>query len=317
MTEAELIARIRRLFPRAGDDAAVVGGQVVTSDMLVESVDFTRDTPLRSLARKSLAVNLSDLAAMGAVPSWAVVAIAAPEWVDVAVLLDELAAASAELRIEIVGGDLSASERLVVAVTAAGDAKQPILRGGARAGERLYVSRPLGGPPAGLFFLQNGWRPGPGLASVIAPDVAATGYAQREFALAAIRRQLEPEPETELGIRLVGTASACIDISDGLSTDLHHLCAASGVGAVIARERIPVFPGLLGEGTSMGIDVAHAVLHGGEEYALLFTSRLRESELSERAGRPVYAIGRVTGEPGILLDGAPLAPRGWDHFAGR
>ena len=91
MSEAELIARIRELFPRTGDDAAVVGDQVITNDMLVEDVDFTRDTPLRFIARKSIAVNLSDLAAMGARPQYALVAIGAPEWVDVKQLIEEIA----------------------------------------------------------------------------------------------------------------------------------------------------------------------------------------------------------------------------------
>src|SRR5206468_4854677 len=94
MSEADLIARIRELFPRAGDDAAIVGDQVITNDMLIEDVDFKRDVPLRLIARKSLAVNLSDLAAMGAKPQYALMAIGAPEWVDTAALLDESATAA-------------------------------------------------------------------------------------------------------------------------------------------------------------------------------------------------------------------------------
>lgn len=308
MSEAELIARIRKLFPRSGDDAAVIGDQVITNDMLVEGVDFTRDTPLRSLARKSLAVNLSDLAAMGSKPRFALVAIAAPEWVDMPLLIDELAAAAAEYDIEIVGGDLSASSQLVLSITAIGEAEQPILRSGARPGDRVFVSRPLGGAGAGLFLLQHGWSAGgepPGDAS----------YSQREFAAAAIRSHLDPQPEVGLGLKLVGIATACIDVSDGLSTDLHHLCEASGAGAKIERARIPPFHGLTTEGLSLGIDIREVVLNGGEEYALLFTSSMRESELSARTGRPVYAIGRITREKDVLLDDAPFPPRGWDHFA--
>jgi thiamine-monophosphate kinase len=297
-SEAEIIARIAELFPRTGDDAAVVGDQVWTVDMLVEDVDFTRETPLRLIARKSLAVSLSDVAAMGARPRFALIACALPEWADANALLDAWSEAAREYDIEIVGGDLSAGEKLTISITALGETKQPILRSGARVGDRIYVSRPIGGSAAGLQLLQS------------KADLDAMPYSQREFAGSAIRRHLDPEPEIALGLKLGGIASACIDISDGLSTDLHHLCDASNAGADIARERIPVFPGLI----ESGLNVRDAVLHGGEEYALLFTSSLRESELSAKVGRPVYAIGRIVRERGVRLDGEPLAARGWDHF---
>jgi thiamine-monophosphate kinase len=296
-SEHEIVARLRELFPRAGDDAAVIGEQVITVDMLIEDVDFTRGVPLRFIARKSLAVNLSDLAAMGAQPRYAVVALGLPEWVDVEMLIEALAEAAREYGIEIVGGDLSRSEKLVISITAIGEVKEPLLRSGAKAGDRLYVSRPLGGAAAGLQFLGKPLDDMP--------------YALREFAQSAVQRQIDPEPEIELGLKLAGLATACIDISDGLSTDLDHLCEASNVGAEITHERIPVFPGLI----ESGLNVRDAVLNGGEEYALLFTSRLRESELSARVGRPVYAIGRIVEGRGVKLDGEPLEPRGWDHFA--
>jgi thiamine-monophosphate kinase len=295
--EREMVARLRELFPRAGDDAAVIGDQVITVDMLIEDVDFTQNVPLRFIARKSLAVNLSDLAAMGAQPRYAVVALGLPAWVNIDMLTDALAEAAREYGIEIVGGDLSRSDKLVLSITAIGEAKEPLLRSGAKAGDRIYVSRPLGGAAAGLAYLGKPLDDMP--------------YALREFAQSAVQRQIDPEPETELGLKLVGIATACIDVSDGLSTDLDHLCEASNVGAEITRERIPVFPGLI----ESGLNVRDAVLNGGEEYALLFTSRLRESELSTRVGRPVYAIGRIVEGSGVKLDGQPLPPRGWDHFA--
>ena len=302
MSEADLIRRIRELFPRAGDDAAVIGEQVITNDMLVEDVDFTQDVPLRLVARKSLAVNLSDLAAMGARPLYALVAIGSPDEAKTAALIEELAIAARERRIEIVGGDLSRAEKLFISITAIGEAKRPILRNGAKRGDRVYVSRPLGGSAAGLFFLQH--------------PPANDAYGARELVASAIRRHLDPEPEVELGLSLVGVATSCIDISDGLSTDLHHLCDASGAGAEIERARIPVFPDLQAHGAALGVNVRDAVLHGGEEYALLFTSPMRESELSAHTGRPVYAIGRIVEERGVRLDGQPLEARGWDHFAG-
>jgi thiamine-monophosphate kinase len=300
MSERDLITRIRELFPRAGDDAAVIGTQVITNDVLVENVDFTRDVPLPLVARKSLVVNLSDIAAMGARPQYALVAIGSPDETLVATLIEELAAAAREHDVEIVGGDLSRSERLFISITMIGEAAQPILRSGAKRGDRVYLSRPVGGSAAGLAFLKRGTE--------------GADYAEREFIESAKRRHLEPEAEVALGMKLAGIATSCIDVSDGLSADLHHLCDASNVGATIESERIPVFPDLQRLGPKLGINVRDAVLHGGEEYALLFTSSLRESEISTRTGRPVYAIGRITEERGVLIDGKPLEPRGFDHF---
>ena len=309
MKEADLVARARELFsPRIGDDAAVVDGQVLTTDMLVEDVDFSRATPLRFIARKSLAVNLSDLAAMGAAPEYALLALALPPWAleHAGEMLEAYAEAAKQYGIEIVGGDLSRAEKLTIAVTAIGRiVTRPLLRSGAKPGDRIYLSRPVGGSGTGF--------------AMIGKDVAA--YAQREFIESAMRRHLDPEPEIALGLALanIPEVTSCIDVSDGLSTDLHHLCEASGCGAEIEKERIPVFPDLPLYARALGINVRDVVVHGGEEYALLFTSSLRESDLCTRLGRPVYAIGRMTKEHGVLLkeDGIarPLEARGFDHFA--
>jgi thiamine-monophosphate kinase len=309
LNESQLVARMRELFSeRIGDDAAIVGDQVLTTDMLVEDVDFTRATPLRFVARKSLAVNLSDLAAMGAKPSIALLALALPPWAleNVDELLAAYAEGAKEYGIEIVGGDLSRAEKLTISVTAIGTIiNRPLLRGGAKAGDRLFLSRPIGGAAAGLALLAKN----------------AKAYAEREFIESAIRRQLDPEPEIALGLALtqIPEVTSCIDVSDGLSSDLHHLCEASNCGAEIEKERIPVFPDLLSHGAKLGIDVRNAVLNGGEEYALLFTASLAESQLSTRLRRPVYAIGRMTRAHGVVLKeyGAARAlPRGgFDHFA--
>lgn len=301
MSERDVIRRIRELFPRTGDDAAVIGTQVITNDVLVENVDFTRDVPLRLVARKSLTVNLSDIAAMGGRPQYAIVAIGSPDETLAATLIEELAVAAREQDVEIIGGDLSRAGEIFVSITIIGEAAHPILRSGARRGDRIYLSRPIGGSAAGLTLLQR--------------KTVSTSYAEREFIESAIRRHLEPEAEVALGMKLVGIATSCIDVSDGLSTDLHHLCDASNVGAAIERERIPVFPDLQRSRPQLGINVRDAVLHGGEEYALLFTSSMRESELSSRVGRPVYAIGRIVEERGVRIDGEPLPPSGFDHFA--
>lgn len=312
MNERDIVARVRELFSdRIGDDAAIVGDQVLTSDMLVEDVDFTRHTPLASIARKSLAVNLSDLAAMGATPSHALLALALPPWAQERIeeMLTAYAEASRRHRIEIVGGDLSRADKLVISIAAVGRiVSRPLLRSGAKPGERIYVSRPLGASAAGLQLLQT---TGTG---------SGRGYAEQELIDSVIRRHVDPEPEVALGIALaaIDEVSACIDISDGFSTDLHHLCDASGCGARIEKERIPAYPDLLTLAGRTGINLREAVLHGGEEYALLFTSSLRESEMSERVGRPVFAVGRITAAREVLLadDGVeqPFPAGGFDHF---
>jgi thiamine-monophosphate kinase len=308
MSERATIDRLRRLFPRIGDDAAIVGNQVITTDMLIEGVDFTRAIPLALIARKSLAVNLSDLAAMGARPSHAVVALATSDESDVEPFMSAIADAAKQHGIEIVGGDLSRAPQLIVSVAAIGIAERPLLRSGAKAGDRIYVSRPLGASAVGLALVQR-W------SSVEPPDTLP--FATRELAQSAIRRHVDPEPELQLGIALaaIREVTSCIDVSDGLSTDLHHLCAASGVGADIERGRIPVFQDLPAHAPALGVNVRDAVLHGGEEFALLFTSSLREGDLSTRAGRPVYNIGKIVEGRDVRLDGEVLEPRGWDHFA--
>ena len=326
MNEAQLVARVRELFStRIGDDAALVDGQVLTTDMLVEDVDFTRATPLRYIARKSLAVNLSDLAAMGAAPAYALLALALPSWALAGVdeMLVAYAGAAKEYGIEIVGGDFSRADKLTIAVTAIGRVvTRPLLRSGAKPGDRVYVSRPLGASAAGLFLLQS--SAGVNAAELLSGAQSSSprqAYVEREFIESAVRRHVDPEPELALGVALaaIPEITSCIDISDGLSSDLRHLCESSGCGATIERERIPVFPDLLSMGPRLGIRVREAVLHGGEEYALLFTSSLRESELSRQLGRPVYAIGRMTVSREIAVsdDGVaqPLEARGWDHFA--
>jgi len=303
MTEAALIERLRKHFPKAGDDAAIIGEQIVTTDMLVEDVDFTSVIPLRYIARKSLAVNLSDLAAMGATPTFCVVALGIPPHVDAEQLVDAMAEAGKHHQIEIVGGDLSRADKLVIAVTAFGHASRPLLRSTAKPGDRLYVSRPLGAAAAGLTLIQR-------YGSIEPP--AGLAYMNREVANAVIRRHIDPEPEVALGMQLalIPEITSCIDISDGLSSDLAHLCAESKCGAELEKARIPVFSEL----HLASVDVANCVLNGGEEYALLFTSSLREAELSSRLKRPVYSIGRMSREPGMRLDGVAIEAKGWDHF---
>jgi thiamine-monophosphate kinase len=323
MTEDEIVASLRSvLSSKIGDDAAVIGDQVITTDMLVEGVDFTADLPLRFVARKSLAVNLSDVAAMGARPTHAVAAVAVrrEDQPRLEAFFRALREAADEYGVEIVGGDLSSAALTIINITAVGRIEtRPLLRSGAKPGDRIYVSRTLGASAAGLSLLQRGWTVGE-RGDVKSPS-ASLSFELRELGASAIRRHIDPAAESDLGPLLASIAevTSCIDISDGLSTDLNRLCAASGCGALIERERLPIFPDLLGAAPQLGLRASELVLHGGEEYALLFTSSLRESEMSERVGRPVYAIGRIRREPGmtLMVDGieSELEPRGFDHFA--
>jgi thiamine-monophosphate kinase len=330
--EDAIVERIRRIFDEAaaivgiGDDAAVVaapGELVVTSDLLIEEIDFTFDAPAGLVGHKALAVNLSDLAAMGARPLWFTLDLGIPlRWQE---RLDELLHGMARLArrhgIALIGGDLSAAAQLTISITAIGTpaGARTLLRSGARPGDRLYVSRPLGGSAAGLALLTRGWRADGASAITATPQVGEFGYAQRELAAALVRQHLAPEPESALGQALATLdVTSCIDVSDGLSTDLHRICAASAAGATIEWERIPIFPDLLTVGRSLGVNVEEVVLHGGEELALLFTSPLLEYDLSQRLGRPVYLIGRITADPEVILQRGdatvPLGDFGFDHF---
>lgn len=331
-TEEELIEEIRTLFDRAdvpvgiGDDAAVFrvdGDVVVTTDMLVEEVDFTSDARYDLLAVKSLAANLSDLAAMGATPNVFLLSLAFPpeRSSDVRTFVRSLAEEARRSRVSLIGGDLSASAKFVVSIVAFGTPNgRLLLRSAARAGDRIFVSRPLGGSAAGLSLVGRGWKLDERMRAV-APVNLPTGYAELELAAAAMRHHLAPQAESSLGplLSTIDQVHACIDISDGLSTDLWRILKASAVGAEIEWERLPLFPHLETSGRKLGIDVESCALHGGEEYALLFTSTLRESELSAKLGRPVYAIGRVdaSGELALVRNGArvPLRAAGWDHFS--
>lgn len=329
--EAALIARFRDAFPPLekgvgiGDDAAVIpttSSTVITTDLFVEGVDFTREIPPGFVGAKSLSANLSDLAAMGSAPSYFVISIGIPPaGFDIDAMIAGMVEVAKRHQITLVGGDLSRADQLLISITALGSAGQrSLLRSDGKPGQAVYLSRPVGGAQAGFQLLRNGWRILPD-GSVVPPPGAAFSFTDRELAASAIRRHVSPEPEVDLGLRLAGIreVGACIDVSDGLSTDLDHLCRASGCGALIEKGRIPVFEGLAAAARTLGIDVASCVLHGGEEYALLFTSTLTESELSTRVKRPVYRIGRLTSGSEILLDdgGKTLAlkPGGFDHFS--
>lgn len=332
--EDELVERIRAAFPPAqvpvgiGDDAAVLdfsGRVIVTTDTLIEGIDFFADAPLELVGRKAMSANLSDLAAMGSRPCAFLLTLGAPaERLDaIDALLAGLASMASEYHVSLVGGDLTAAPSLMISITMLGkpSVTEPLLRSAAVPGDIVYVSRPLGGAAAGLELYRRGWRLD-ATAGAKAPGEQPVAFELRELVGALLRQHLAPLPETELGNALgaIGRIHACIDISDGFSTDLHRLCRASDVGAVVEWERIPIFPDLASYARALAVQIEDVTLHGGEEYALLFTSSLREYELSHLLGRSVYAVGRITKDRGVILERGdhmvPLGNHGYDHFSG-
>lgn len=267
--------------------------------MLVEGRHFTADADPRKLGHKALAVNLSDLAAMGAAPRWALLGIGLPSvderWLEA--FSAGLFALAGRFGVELVGGDTTRAEARVISIVALGEvpAGVALYRSGARAGDDIWVSGELGGAALALRH----------------PDIAE-----------AARRLHEPEPRIELGERLRGIAGAAIDLSDGLVGDLAHIAERSGVGALIHYERVPrarAFAAL--EAPVLERD---CVLSGGEDYELAFTAAPAEraaiEALARELGLPLTCIGAMrAGAPKVeVLDaaGRPMQYRGaFDHFS--
>lgn len=312
LSEGEVLARIFPRLPHAdaellgpGDDAAVIaapdGRFVVTTDMMIHGPDFRLawSTP-NDLGWKAAATNLSDVAAMGATPSALVVAIAAPPHTPISVIegiADGLRACCEALSpgCGVVGGDLSASDTLTLAVTAFGDlgGRAPVLRSGARPGDVVAIAGRLGAAAAGLELLFRH-----GVDEAGNPDAARAD----ELKLAhpeALNAQLRPEPPVLLGpVAALGGATAMLDVSDGLAIDAGRIARASGVG-------IDFDSSALGE----RIEVA---LGGGEDHGLLATF---PADVPLPTG--FRAIGVVTAKAGsILVDGAPHDQNGWDPYRG-
>ena len=294
-----------------GDDAALLAvpaGQTlaVSTDTLVSGVHFPKDTAPFDIGWKSLAVNLSDLAAMGATPAWATLALTLPDadaaWT--AAFVDGFAALAREFDLALVGGDTTQGP-LSITVTVHGFVPESLAlrRSGAKVGDAVFVTGTLGDAAAGLALLQ-----GPGVA----------GKAQ-EYLLARLNR---PTPRVAQGLLLRARAHACIDVSDGLVADLGHICHASAVGAEIDLALLPASPALL------GLVAAEACvplqLAGGDDYELCFSAApaIATELLNDlaRSGCAATRIGRIVAEPGVrvrAVDGSLVAsPRpGWEHFS--
>jgi thiamine-monophosphate kinase len=294
--ESRLIQRIRAQFQNSGvvlgigDDTAVLdipeGHSVLfCSDLVAEDSHFIRGLhPADSVGYKAVAVNVSDIGAMGGIPMHFVISLAAPgdldvEWVDG--FYSGVARACQEFNVTLVGGDSSTAKSVFIDVAMVGRVKSggAVRRSGAKPGDKIYVTGALGGSARGLQLLRRGIHDDP-----------------------AVQKHLFPQPRYEIGMAVASKAHAMIDVSDGLSTDLGHILEESKVSARIYRDKIPAASGA----------TVDEVLHGGEEYELLVTAS---------AKIPLIEIGEIIpstdGHQILLVDGAResvLTPKGWQHF---
>jgi thiamine-monophosphate kinase len=335
LTERELIARIRTPLPPApewllvgiGDDAAVVEPErnrveVLTVDALVEGVHFDRAfVPPDAIGHRALAVNLSDLAAMGAAPRLALLSMALPAALPLAdfdAIVAGFTALAGKYRLHLAGGNLTRSPGpLMIDVTVMGTVKrrQALTRAGAHPGDDLYVSGSVGTAAAGLALLRDG---------AATSDEARTPNAGR---LAS--SFLYPDPRLILGIHLARNraASACMDLSDGLADAARQIAEASGVGMTIDADALPIDPAARDVFEARGQDAAIEALRGGDDYELLIAVRPRTQRrltaAMQRSGVTLTRIGRCTAERTVLLRGAGVPstidagalPHGFQHFA--
>jgi thiamine-monophosphate kinase len=298
---AGLRARHPSVLLGVGDDAALLdGGLCATTDLLVEDVHFRRaTTSLGDLGWKALAVNVSDLAGMGAAPIAALVGLVVPDWLgaDAAEeLYAGLDACAAAYGLQVAGGDVSRGPVLTLAVTALGRAEQPLRRSGARPGDLLCVTGPLGGSRAGLVLLEA--------------DLPDTPHAG-----ALIDRHRRPQPRIDEGRQLSRVAHAMLDVSDGLASDAARLAEASRLTCRVDLDRVPAQDGVAAVAATFGKTAGWFAAAGGEDYELLAALAPEDVPL---AGLPLTVVGEVeAGLPGQVRftgAGAKDPPAGFDHL---
>ena len=326
--EFGLIRNIQRLSLRKsssaligiGDDAAALKVSssktlLVTTDMLLEEIHFDFSfTDFHSLGWKSAAANLSDIAAMGGVPRYCLTSIGIPDHISVEQIKDFYRGFHSLMKTHktvLVGGDTCRSgQGMVISVTVLGevDKKNLLSRAGAKPGDRVFVTGTLGDSAAGLEILKKRAKGQGGMVK---------GAEVRKL----IAKHLRPVPRAAEGrtIARSGCASAMIDISDGLSSDLAHICEQSGVGAEIHSDRIPISPALMKLSGGLTMPALFYALSGGEDYELLFTVPPRKTKRLQSLGIPVTEIGAVKrGKALMLVDDTgrknTLQATGYDHF---
>jgi thiamine-monophosphate kinase len=309
-----------------GDDAAVfrsTAGKetVITADLLVEDIDFRRTTtPPYLLGHKSLAVSLSDIAAMGARPLWSIMSIGVPEdvWQTdfVERLYDGVLDLANRYGVQLIGGDTSrTTENIVIDSIVAGEATagMSVLRSGASVGDQIFVTGSLGAAAAGLRLIERG-------AHLAEQNLADEDSQKLDHILL---RQLRPEPRVGWGIVLgeERLATSMIDLSDGLSSDLNRVCSASGVGALIDSSLLPIDERVIELCGRRALDPLQLALHGGEDFELLFTVKpANATRLPRRVdGVGIKCIGTIqSASEGVKISEGPraweLKPGGWKHF---
>ena len=337
--EFGLIGRIQKLAPRntpstvigIGDDAAALKLSasrilLATTDLLLEGVHFDLAyTRFSDLGWKSAAANLSDIAAMGGIPRFCLTALGIPPSVSVEQITEFFRGFNALLKnyhAALVGGDTCSSRRgLFVSVTALGEIEpgRIVTRTGAKPGDRIFVTGTLGDSAAGLELLKSGAR---SRESGVRSKNFKFEIRNPQSAIAnLIQRHLRPAPRVTWGRKLAlsGCASAMIDISDGLSSDLAHICEQSGVGAVLSPEKIPLSAALRKAVARLKQPPLHYALSGGEDYELLFTVPPAKVKRLLSLKLPLAEVGSITaGKSVSLVNGRgnkmPLLPSGYDHF---
>ena len=319
--EFGLIERIRRMLPVGhgvrigiGDDAAWVdhpsGSSLVTADLLIEGVHFDlKWISLVDLGFKSLAVNLSDIAAMGGVPAYAMLSLGIPANFDskkIDAFYRGIRALARPSRVAVVGGDTSGAKLLIISVCVIGHApRSPIRRGGAAVGDDIYVTGTLGDAALGLKLLKRG-----------------RSHGKKQAAAKVFARHRRPTPRLAAGALIAkkNLATAMIDVSDGLLQDLGHICRASGTGAVILHEQLPLSAAYR---SLCGKDGTRHALSGGEDYELLFCARRRNRARIEKLSRhirlPISRIGNCVADRGVVVvdrfgKNISLEAQGHDHF---
>ena len=349
MNEFDFIQRLRdqirsrkhsnRLVTGIGDDAAVIPqlagrATVVTTDLLVEGIDFHRDaTPPHLLGHKALAVSLSDLAAMGARPLWSLVSIGLPTEVWDQNFRDEFFEGYLTLAdkygVALAGGDISRTvAQIVIDSILLGEVSSgaAVLRSTAQPGDRIFVTGTLGGSAAGLKLIEMGARisrQGSGTEPLAVASGSGSERSDDDAIQTLLLRHLRPLPRVGWGIVLgeERLASAMIDISDGLSSDLAHLCRESNVGALIQSTSLPLDEDVVRLCGRRALDPLALALHGGEDFELLFTVHPNNAaRLPKRVdGVAISCIGEITNEPGKIRIAEKnrvwdLEPQGFEHF---
>jgi thiamine-monophosphate kinase len=309
-----------------GDDAAVVhptSGKetIITTDLLVEDIDFRRTTmPPYLLGHKALAVSLSDIAAMGARPRWSLISIGVPSDVWETDFVDRFYSGLLELAnrydVQLIGGDTSRTEeKIVIDSIVLGECAvgRAVKRSGAQAGDQIFVTGSLGAAAAGLRLVERGAH----LAEQHLDDEDSQKLDH------VLLRHLRSEPRVGWGIVLGDEklATAMIDISDGLSSDLNHLCSASSVGALIDSSLLPIDHQVVELCGRRALDPLQLALHGGEDFELLFTVRPSDVTRLPRKvdGTQITRIGEIrSNQDGVQIrEGTrvwELNPGGWKHF---